>query len=656
MSKMIHIRYIRTPILVFLVLISGLLIMGYSFHLSDINEMKSLTSITGTQIALRLDEQIQTHINTIEHIRDELKVIDHINQEFFEEYVAKFLNQQKGFQAINFIDPAGVIIWIVPEKGNEMVLGRDLHDHAYANTTFSLAEKSHTDQITPPLTLWQGGVGFATYFPVIYSETLKGYVNGVVRITDFLDSYLYESSLKQFHIQIHYQNTVIYEANVPTNQPAYELSSDHLIDIGNNAITISLMPNPSLFTSETRWLRIMFYFIGFSFSVAFTILSYFNLKRQYNLTETSNRIKASEEKYRRIFENSNDAIYQTSTDGSLLMANAAWFELFKYDPTDLKTFNVIDLYFNSDDRTQFVNSIMEDGSVNNYDIILKKKSGEKVYCLLSSTVMVDENGNGIGYQGIVHDITEKMKHERELSRALKETEKSIQLKNNIIKNMSHEIRTPLNSILGFVDILEDEFKHQLTGETQNHFTIIQHSGKRLARTISEILDYSTVESGSYAPDLSRLNIIQLLNGIIDSLAYLCEENHVSIEFGWQGKQCWALIDEYGFTHAMNNIIHNAIQYSKGGVITLTIDETEDCLTLSVKDNGIGISSEFQQDMFNVFSQESVGTGRHYEGLGLGLPLAKLFLELINGQLNIKSEKDKGTTVIVSLPKISEKAP
>ncbi len=649
MSKSQQISYVRIPFLVFLILLSGLLIIGYNFRLSDLKEIRSLTLITDTQIALRVQELINSHLDILHHVRDDFEIHGEMDEESFNKHVYDILEHRTGFQAINFINPEGVIQWINPVEGNEMVLGRDLHSHQFASETFSQAEQTVSDQITPPIRLWQGGIGFATYFPVRKNGELVGFVNGVVRLSNFLDNYLLLNSFNQFHIIVLHENEVIYEANAPASKPRYDISTEQIIHIGKHDVSIQLIPHTTLFSFQTDWLRIIFYLVGFLFSVAFSIITYLNLKRQYNLEITTKQIQSSEEKYRGIFENSNDAIYQSATDGSLLMANDAWHDLFGYQKEELKSFNVTNLYYNQEDRSTFVKAISENGFVKNYDMVLKNKAGNKVYCILSSTIMVDEAGEPIGYQGIIHDITEKIEREKILSQALDEAEKSARLKNNIIKNMSHEIRTPLNTILGFSEILKDEMGRTLSTEQEHHFSIIRQSGKRLIRTISEILDYSVLESGNYTAELKPTDVVPVLHSIIDDLANADHTIQTQIHTGWESEEYLATIDEYSFNHAMANIIHNAIQFSGGNHVSIEIQKTDSQIIIVVKDQGIGISADFQDDMFDVFSQESAGLGRHYEGLGLGLPLAKLFIELNRGTIHIDSKKNKGTTVTVSLP-------
>ena len=649
MSDLIQSKYFKTPILVLLILLSGLMIMGYGFRLSGLTTLNTVTSLAGSQISLRIQEQISNHLLAVNHVRDYVENLDTISEKVYQDLVSGILQEYKGFQAINFISPDGHIIWINPSEGNEIVLGRDLHSHTYANTTFIKSEETGTDQITPPLRLWQGGFGIATYFPIRIDDELQGYVNGVIRISNFLDNYLHESTFMDYFFQVRSGPTVIYEANYQEGVYESNISSEHDLRVGDNFLNLMLVAGRKGYSEDTKQLQLLFYITGILFSLAFSILTYFNARRHDLLTISSQKIQKSEENYRGIFENSNDAIYQTSLDGKLVIANNAWYDLFGYTESETRQFQVEELYENPMDRKTFMDTITREGFVNAFNVRLKKKTGEIMDCILSANILYDDQGNPGGFQGLIHDMTQVIEQEKALKKALEEAQKSARLKNNIITNISHEIRTPLNSILGFSMLLYDEYKTTLTEDQIEFFKNISQSGKRLTRSISGILDYSVLESGNYILEKEKMDLVQIIHDVLHELRDIPVDNYPKVSLENVQNPCWITADLHSIKQAVNNIIHNAIQYSKGNDITIAVDCNSEGVWVRIIDNGIGILDDYMKNIYDTFSQESEGLSRSFEGLGLGLALSKKYIELNGGILDIKSAKNVGTTVTISLP-------
>ena len=157
-------------------------------------------------------------------------------------------------------------------------------------------------------------------------------------------------------------------------------------------------------------------------------------------------------RYRKLFEESNDAIYISAVSGKLLEVNQAWLDLFGYNQEDVDQVNTIHLYANPDDRAKFTQELARNGSVGNYEITLVKKNEEQIECILSTSTRKNMDGEIIGYQGIIRDITEK-KRTGELIKAKELAEKSATMKEQFLANMSHEIRTPMNAVIGFTNLL-----------------------------------------------------------------------------------------------------------------------------------------------------------------------------------------------------------
>lgn len=244
---------------------------------------------------------------------------------------------------------------------------------------------------------------------------------------------------------------------------------------------------------------------------------------------------------------------------------------------------------------------------------------------------------------------DRKEYETELSTAKIKAEESEKLKTNFLANMSHELRTPLNGILGFANILRSELN------SPDHIDIIdtiELSGNRLLETLNLILDLSTLESNQltikYQP-FSITNIIQECAEVYTSRAAskgIIFQTHTARHYH-------LLSDEKILKTVIKKLLDNALKYTKSGIIKLDVShettESINYLLIKVSDTGIGIKPEYHATIFEPFRQVSEGYTREYEGSGLGLSLAKKYINLLKGDIDLKSEPERGSEFTIKIP-------
>ncbi len=256
-------------------------------------------------------------------------------------------------------------------------------------------------------------------------------------------------------------------------------------------------------------------------------------------------------------------------------------------------------------------------------------------------------------QNLLHyyatDITNQKNTESELISAKERAIQNEQVKTLFLANMSHEIRTPLNSILGFTELIEEEVKGKFDANLQAYFEIIHVSGKRLWQTVHQILDISQIETGTFELKLETIDLAKIIKDLGTSFRTIAEEKDLNLLVSVPSVDMQILTDEYCATQALSNLMDNAIKYTNTGYVKVNAEVRDDCIRVMIKDTGIGMSKEYQNRMFNAFSQESTGYTKHFQGVGLGLALAHRYLTLIKGGIELESEQDVGSTFTISIP-------
>jgi signal transduction histidine kinase/DNA-binding response OmpR family regulator len=227
-------------------------------------------------------------------------------------------------------------------------------------------------------------------------------------------------------------------------------------------------------------------------------------------------------------------------------------------------------------------------------------------------------------------------------------------KGQFLASMSHEIRTPMNGMIGMLEVLEAKG----LGATQKPLVeTIRNSALSLLRIIDDILDASKIEAGKMNVSNFRMELIPVIEGAAATLRVMSDENQVQIRhFIHPDVPHWIVSDSGRLRQILLNLLSNAVKYSakrltgRDGVVWFLVDMDDDGrLRCIVRDNGIGMSAVFQDEMFQPFSQGEAPAKRQVQGTGLGLVITQSLVHLMGGQIAFKSTEGEGTEFVVTLP-------
>ncbi len=245
-----------------------------------------------------------------------------------------------------------------------------------------------------------------------------------------------------------------------------------------------------------------------------------------------------------------------------------------------------------------------------------------------------------------------------LETAMASAEKENQEKSQFLANVSHELRTPLNAIIGFSEIVKDEVMGPINNQQyKNYINDIYTSGVHLLSLINDILDYSKAEAGKLTVDLADVDVTKIMKNSLRLVSPRANEAKVKLVSEIPKQHYILHTDGKRLKQVLLNLFSNAVKFTpENGAVTLYAwhNLTENKFVIEVQDTGVGIAAKDISKVMATFGQVENHLSRKYEGTGLGLPLSNKLVELMGGNLDIRSEPNKGTTVIVSLPYIEEK--
>ena len=260
---------------------------------------------------------------------------------------------------------------------------------------------------------------------------------------------------------------------------------------------------------------------------------------------------------------------------------------------------------------------------------------------------------GVGFTVIDDEMRETLQKNQALAEALKAAEEANKAKTAFLSNMSHEIRTPMNAIIGLDNIVLND--PGISDSTRDYLEKIGVSARHLLSIINDILDMSRIESGRMVIWNEEFSFARTLAQVNTIISGQCREKGLEYDCHMNGKVDDTFIgDDMKLRQVLINILGNAVKFTpEGGKVTFNVEETarfdgKATLRFVIRDTGIGMSREYLPKIFDTFSQEDSSNTNKYGSTGLGMPITKSIVELMNGQIEVESEKGVGTTFTVTV--------
>ncbi len=358
-------------------------------------------------------------------------------------------------------------------------------------------------------------------------------------------------------------------------------------------------------------------------------------------------LRKAEEKYRLIFEDAIEGMFQTTPDGKYISVNPALARMYGYGSPEELTASVSDIghivYVNPERRPEFKRLIETEGFVERFEYEVYRKDGSRIWLSENARAVRDANGAVIYYEGAVQDITDRKR--------VDEVERASKAKSEFLPRMSHELRTPLNAILGFGQLLE---RQKPTDVQRTRIGYILSAGRHLLELINEVLDIARIESGRMHFSLEPVCVADAVGEAIGLVRPLAMERGIRIETtDLVESRPIVVADRQRLKQVLLNLLANAVKYNRdaGRVIVDLAPQPEARFRISIIDEGPGIPSEKRSRLFSPFERLGAEAGLR-EGTGLGLALSKRLVEAMGGAIG-ESAPPSGSCFWIEFPQTKD---
>ncbi len=598
---------------------------------------------------VRIEEAVKMRLFVLRSLADQVRA--HIQNSEFDRPVFVLMsepvyNSIPGFRAINWMEPDGTIRWVLPLKGNEGALGKNVKDHPdpAVKATFLKAEKSGRYSVTPVIELFQGGMGVATYFPVFSLEDrVSGYLNGVFQIAPLIRDAISDIEGVMFRVSDEGGRVI-----VGGDEQEEPLATGD-VRVGNLAFIINVWPTTAMRDIYRGVHGYGALFILLLIAIALSLAVYALQRRYVMLKEKDRELTESEHRFRTLVEHSLTGVYLIQDD-LFRYVNPRFCEIFGYSSYEIiDRLGPEDLAHPEDWPTVSENLRKrfrgEIGSVN-YTFRCLRKDGQ--------VIEVEVHGSRIDWRGrpavigTLTDITERINLEKQLLRA--QRLESVGL---LAGGIAHDFNNILTAITGYASLLEPMLD---SPEMKRQVIQIQKASERAATLTRGLLAFSRRQVLQPEP----LYIRELMKDFEPILRRVIPEN-ISLTIT-PSENAPVLADRGQIEQVLMNLVTNARDaMPEGGSLLIESSDVHigrdylemhpwaenegDYVVISVTDSGIGMDRETQEHVFEpFFTTKEVG-----KGTGLGLSMVYGIVKQHHGFIHLYSEPGKGTTFRIYLP-------
>jgi PAS domain S-box-containing protein len=358
------------------------------------------------------------------------------------------------------------------------------------------------------------------------------------------------------------------------------------------------------------------------------------------------KLREREELLRSIFDRLQDVFFHLDLEGNLRMVSPSVKSMLGYDPEEVLGWHVSAFYKVPQDHQQLRDALWNQGAVHDHHLLMRRKDGSELHASVTARSVLDGEGNPLGAEGIVRDVTERELSQERLRETLEELERSNQELENFAYIASHDLQEPLRMVTSYLELLGDRYGDRLDDKAQTYMDFAVDGALRMRQLIDDLLAFSRVKTTGQ--DFAHVDLSELLEEVQHDLQPALRESGGELHLPEAPPPVYG--DPSQLRQLFQNMIGNALKFrgDRSPLVRVGIEQQEEHWLLWCQDNGIGMDPTNTDRIFTIFQR--LHTRREYEGNGVGLAICKRIVERHGGTIWVDTEPGAGSTFYFTLPR------
>ena len=647
-EQMVGERRFIVPTLVFLLLLVGSFALYKRLIDQELDFVRRQVQGDLDEVAAQLRARTAERITTLSRMAARWKSAGGTSHEQWRSDAVNLTRELPGLRALQWIDPGYQVRWIEPLAGNEGELDRDL-SAGDAGAALRAAGENVRDLMTSPAPMPQGYLGFTAYIPVRRGGHFDGFIAGQFSVEDLFKGAVDPRMTSDYSVSILHDGATVFASSRGESPGMRELAAEKLLHVGTHAWVLRLAPVPEYVERQTTGLPLLVLAAGLLVAALATLSVRFALISRLKSAHLSKSLALNAG----IISSSAHLVIAIDAEYRIMIFNRAAEKALGYAAKDVIGRRAIPIFMDGAElaeRARTLSAELGETIAVGPDIFTRiplrdgletrawtfvRKDGSRFPTNVIITPLRDEHGATAGFLGVIEDVSARHEVER--------------VKSEFTAVVSHELRTPLTSIRGSLGLILGAFSQALPQKVRDLLEIAQSNSDRLVLLVNDILDIEKFSAGQMRFDVATVPLADVVRQAVESTEGYARKHQVSIALGPIDAALRIDVDPDRFVQVLTNLLSNAVKYSPAsGTVHVDAEARGEAVRVSVRDQGNGIPESFRAHMFERFSQADASATREKGGTGLGLYIARRFIEQMQGRIGFDSEPGKGATFWVEM--------
>ena len=618
------------PAAAFFLTISAGVFLSQEFETKDRDVLIDATVKGARNFRNEILRNVENRVRSLERMTSRWKEQGGTPMDEWRADARRYLREQPGLKAVEWVDSSYYIRRVEPLAGNERALGLNIKFNEERERALTGAAESDSITITQPLDLVQGYKGFITYSPLGTGDAFDGFIVGVFGVEELMAAALHFAESDDFAISLSAEGKDFYRsANYKTPDDDYAVYQE-TIPLYDKEWELTIFPSEGLVAASASFFP--------QITLATSIFLAFLISQLIFATQRSRQktilVQEKENVLSTFVRHTPAAVAMFDDKVRYIAASDRWYAdygLQDRNVTGQSHYKLFPEIVEQQPHWQTLHQRAINGEIIKSDEEkIVRENGAEEWLRYELHPWSKGNGEKGGLIMFTENITERKLMDK--------------MKDEFIATVNHELRTPLTSIQGALGLLRAKIGNDLDEKAKRLLSLSYENCERLTHLVNDFLDMEKIAAGKTSFHLERTEMNALVLAIVEQNMSYADRYKVSFETEVSDIPIFCTLDPNRFNQALTNLLSNAAKFStEGGRVTIAVAaQGDDNVRISVQDRGVGIPKAFRNKIYEKFSQADGSSTRSAGGSGLGLSITKAIVEACGGEIELQSKEGVGT--------------